>query len=188
MDEIDRRMRSTRDLAARLTKLHAELPAATPGSLEARFLTIRALLESVTSFRVFYTAQGGFDTHTSQQFRHQELLQTVASALHRFLEELRKSRLDDRVVVLIFSEFGRRLRENGQRGTDHGTAAPLILAGKPIQGGLFGPCPDLRDLELGDPRFKVDFRDVYATVLRRWLRVDPEPILGKRDDSLALFH
>jgi uncharacterized protein (DUF1501 family) len=187
LDQIESRMRSTRDLATRLTKLHAELPSAAPGSLEERLLTIRALLEGVPSLRIFYTTQGGFDTHAGQQFTHQELLQTVASALHRFLEELRKSRLDERVVVLLFSEFGRRLRENGQRGTDHGTAAPLFLVGKPVQGGFVGPAPDLKDLELGDPRFKVDFRDVYATVLQRWLRVDPEPILGKRDTSVPLF-
>jgi uncharacterized protein (DUF1501 family) len=187
LDQIDLRMRSTRDLAARLTKLRAELPSTAPGSLEERLLTIRALLEGMPSLRIFYTTQGGFDTHAGQQFTHQELLQIVASALYRFLEELRQSRLDDRVVVLLFSEFGRRLRENGQQGTDHGTAAPLILVGKPVKGGLVGPAPDLKDLELGDPRFKVDFRDVYATVLGRWLRVDPEPILGKRDTSLPLI-
>ncbi len=187
LDQIDRRMRNTQDLAARLTQLRAALPPTTAGSLEERLLTIRALLESVPRFRIFYTTQGGFDTHASQQFTHQDLLRTVASAIHRFLTALRQSKLDDRVVVLIFSEFGRRLRENGQRGTDHGTAAPLLLAGKPVQGGLLGPPPNLNDLELGDPRFQIDFRDVYATVLRRWLRVDPEPILGRRDDALALF-
>jgi uncharacterized protein (DUF1501 family) len=187
LDEIDRRMRTTHDLAARLTKLGSALPSTAANPLEGRLRMIRALLEGVPHFRVFYTLLGGFDTHAGQQFTHQDLLRTVSSAVHRFLAELRQSKLDDRVVVLIFSEFGRRLRENGQRGTDHGTAAPLFLVGKPVQGGLLGPAPDLNDLELGDPRFKIDFRDVYATVLRRWLRVAPEPILGQRDDSLALF-
>ena len=92
LDQIDRRMRSTRDLAARLTKLRAQLPSAAPGSLEERLLTIRALLEDVPSLRIFYTTQGGFDTHAGQQFTHQELLQTVASALHHFLEELQQKR------------------------------------------------------------------------------------------------
>ena len=183
LEEIDRRQRTTRDLADRLTRLRTALPATPSGSLEERLLTIRALLEGVPRFRVFYTLQNGFDTHAGQQFTHQELLRTVASAVHRFVTELRKSKLDDRVVILIFSEFGRRLNENGQRGTDHGTAAPLFLIGKPVQGGLFGPAPNLTDLELGDPRFQTDFRDVYAAVLRRWLRVDPEPILGKRDEG-----
>lgn len=187
LEQIERRMQDTTDLAHRLTNLRSQLPPTTPGSLEERLLTIRVLLEAVPCFRVFYTTQGGFDTHTSQQFAHQELLQTVASAVHRFQSELRKSKLDDRVVLLVLSEFGRRVQENGQRGTDHGTAAPLFLIGKPVKGGLLGPPPDLHDLELGDPVFKMDFRDVYATILYRWLRVAPEPILGRRDDSLPLF-
>jgi uncharacterized protein (DUF1501 family) len=187
LDQIKLRIDRTQDLADRLTRLGSHRPTTTPGSLEERLGTIKALLEAVPHFRVFYTSLGGFDTHAAQQFTHEDLLRTVSSAVHRFVMDLRASRLDDRVVVLIFSEFGRRLRENGNRGTDHGTAAPLLLVGTPVRGGLLGPAPDLNDLEQGDPRFKIDFRDVYATVLRRWLRVDPEPILGKRDDSLALF-
>src|SRR5581483_3840733 len=170
-----------------LTRLRAALPSAPAGSLDERLQTIRALLEGVPRFRVFYTTQTGFDTHAGQQFAHQDLLRTVSAAVRRFLEDLRRSKLDDRVVVLIFSEFGRRLQENGQRGTDHGTAAPLFLVGKPVRGGLLGPRPDLRDLELGDPRFRIDFRDVYATVLRRWLQVDPGPILGPRQDGMELI-
>jgi uncharacterized protein (DUF1501 family) len=103
------------------------------------------------------------------------------------LNKLKSSRLDERVVVLVFSEFGRRLKENASRGTDHGAAAPVFLAGRSVKGGLIGPAPDLAKLDdIGDPRYAIDFRDVYATVLRRWLGVDPEPILGKRNDSLAL--
>jgi uncharacterized protein (DUF1501 family) len=91
-------------------------------------------------------------------------------------------------VVLMFSEFGRRLKENASSGTDHGTAGPVLLAGKPVKGGLVGPMPDLAHLDdSGDPRFTTDFRDVYATILRRWLAVDSVPILGRRDDSRALF-
>ena len=187
LDEIDQRMRTTHDLAGRLSRLGSELPAAAVESLDGRLRMIRALLENVPQFRVFYTLLGGFDTHAGQQFTHQDLLGTVASSVHRFVTELRQSKLDERVVVLIFSEFGRRLRENGQRGTDHGTATPVFLIGKRVQGGLLGPAPDLKDLELGDPRFKIDFRDMYAAVLRQWLRVDPTPILGQRADLLTLF-
>ncbi len=187
LGEIDRRMQATHDLAGRLSRLDSELPAAAANSLEGRLRIIRVLLENVPHFRVFYTLLNGFDTHAGQQFTQQDLLGTVSAAVHRFVMELRQSKLDERVVVLIFSEFGRRLRENGQRGTDHGTAAPVFLVGKPVQGGLLGPAPDLKDLELGDPRFRIDFRDVYATVLRRWLGVDPAPILGRRADALALF-
>jgi uncharacterized protein (DUF1501 family) len=101
---------------------------------------------------------------------------------------LKTSRLDERVVVLLFSEFGRRLRENASSGTDHGTAAPVLLAGRPVKGGLIGPPPNLSKLdEGGDPSFTTDFRDVYATLLSRWLAVDPEPILGGRHGSIALI-
>jgi uncharacterized protein (DUF1501 family) len=90
-------------------------------------------------------------------------------------------------VVLLFSEFGRRLKENPSNGTDHGAAAPVLLAGKPVKGGTFGPPPNLAKLDDGgDPRFTTDFRDVDAALLRRWLAVDPEPILGRRDGGLAL--
>jgi uncharacterized protein (DUF1501 family) len=95
--------------------------------------------------------------------------------------------LDERVAVLLFSEFGRRVRENGPGGTDHGTAAPVFLVGKPVRGGLLGPAPDLRKLDLDDLCFQVDFRDVYATLLRHWLRIDPKPILGNRDETLEII-
>ena len=107
------------------------------------------------------------------------------------MDALRNSKLDERVVVLLFSEFGRRVRENGQGGTDHGTAAPVFLVGKSVKGGLLGAAPDLKKLDLGDllgdPRFTIDFRDVYATLLRNWLKIDPKPILGNRDETLELL-
>jgi uncharacterized protein (DUF1501 family) len=87
----------------------------------------------------------------------------------------------------MFSEFGRRVRENAQQGTDHGTAGPVFLAGSPVRGGLIGSAPDLANLDQGDLKFAVDFRDVYATLLRRWVNVDPVPILGRRDEALPLF-
>ena len=105
-----------------------------------------------------------------------------------FLARLRPSKLDERVLVLVFSEFGRRLKENANHGTDHGTAGPVFVAGSAVKGGLVGPQPNLADLdESGDPRFAVDFRDVYATLLRHWLDVDPVPILGERNCSLHLI-
>jgi uncharacterized protein (DUF1501 family) len=89
-------------------------------------------------------------------------------------------------VVLMFSEFGRRVRENAQGGTDHGAAGPVFLAGSPVKGGLIGPAPDLANLDNGDLKFAVDFRDIYATLLRRWLDVDPVSVLGRRDVGLPI--
>ena len=93
----------------------------------------------------------------------------------------------DRVTVLIFSEFGRRLRENASSGTDHGTAAPVFVLGRPVHGGLHGPYPDLARLHDGDPKHAIDFRQVYATVLERWLGLPVEGSLGECFKPLALF-
>ena len=156
-------------------------------TLEGRLETIRRLIEADTPYRVFYTSQDGFDTHAGQLYAHQQLLQTLGKALAGFLDSLKSSKLDERVVVLVFSEFGRRLKENANGGTDHGAAAPVLIAGRAVKGGLFGPHPNLADLdETGDPRFGVDFRDLYASLIRRWLDVDPTPILGARNSSLPL--
>lgn len=191
LDAIRQRYSSARELSARLAKLPAQ--AAPPHQadekpLAGRLETVRRLIEADAGFRVYYTALGGFDTHAAQQYQHQQLLQQLAQGVAGFLAALKASRLSERVVVLVFSEFGRRLKENASAGTDHGTCAPLFLAGKPVKGGLVGPPPDLSRLdETGDPRFAIDFRDVYATVLRKWLGVDPEPILGQRDEARVLF-
>ncbi len=125
----------------------------------------------------FYTAtrSNGFDTHAVQLYTHRELLRTVSQSVAKFLADLREHGLGERVVVLMFSEFGRRVQENAQGGTDHGTAGPVFLAGAPIRGGLIGTAPDLAGLDNGDLKFVVDFRDIYATLLRRWLNIDPAP-------------
>ena len=184
---IGRRYEAARELSARLAAMKAATPASSPDSIAARLETVRALIEADSPLRVYYTSQGGFDTHSGQKYTHQELLKKTSDAIRSFLVSLRPSRLDERVVVLVFSEFGRRLRENASAGTDHGAAAPVILVGKPVRGGLLGPPPDLSDLEEGDPRFTTDFRDVYATVLRHLFGIESAPILGRCDESLALF-
>ena len=184
--EIQARMAATRDRAARLEAMIGHGPETRPDSLEGRLATVRVLLEQDPSLRVFYTSQRGFDTHASQQYAHAELLRVVSSAVAKFLADVRGRGLADRVVVLIYSEFGRRVRENAQRGTDHGAAGPVLVAGGPVRGGLFGPAPDLSSLVDGDLPFAVDFRDVYAALLRRWLGVDPAPILGRDGGTLPL--
>jgi len=186
--EIRQRYTATADLARRLESLRGgELASASAETLEGRLETILRLIEADTPYRVYYTAQDGFDTHAGQLYTHQRLLQSLGKALGGFLDGLKPSKLDERVVVLVFSEFGRRLKENANGGTDHGTAAPVLIAGRAVKGGLFGPHPNLADLdEAGDPRFAVDFRDLYATLIRRWLDVDPTPILGERKTVIPL--
>jgi uncharacterized protein (DUF1501 family) len=108
--------------------------------------------------------------------------------LQAFLGDLAKSGDGGRVVVLVFSEFGRRLTENASAGTDHGTAAPLFLAGPAVTAGLHRPYPDLHDLDDGgDPKFAIDFRRVYAALLDRWLGCLAEKVLGRPFEHLPLL-
>ena len=93
----------------------------------------------------------------------------------------------DHVLTLAFSEFGRRVHENANGGTDHGTASEMFLLGKPVKGGLYGSYPSLTDLDHGDLKYSTDFRAVYATVLDRWLGADSEVVLGKRYEDLKFI-
>jgi uncharacterized protein (DUF1501 family) len=158
-----------------------------PAPLTNRLAVVRALMEQGAEFRIYYTGTTGFDTHANQAFRHRQLLNEVSDAVSGFVQDLGKSDLGERVIVLVLSEFGRRLRENGQQGTDHGAAAPVLLAGHSVKGGLLGGNPDLTNLDSGDVAHKVDYRDLYASLLQQWLKIDPTPILDARATSLQLF-
>jgi uncharacterized protein (DUF1501 family) len=105
-----------------------------------------------------------------------------------FIDDMTASGLDDRVLLLAFSEFGRRAAENASEGTDHGAAAPVILAGPKLASGLIGPAPNLADLEAGDVKMAIDFRRVYATILDQWLDVRPQAVLAAGQfDTIPLF-
>lgn len=186
--EIGSQFGSTAELARRLGNSKSSGGSTIdPKSLKGRFETILRLIESDSPYRVYYTSQDGYDTHAGQQYQHQSLLNEFSSELAQFLKRLKESRLDDKVLVLAFSEFGRRLKENANAGTDHGTAAPVFIAGNVTGTRLLGKAPDLKNLdETGDPHHTTDFRDVYAAVLRDWLKVDPAPILGSRAGDLKL--
>lgn len=137
--------------------------------------------------RVFYVSHGGFDTHNNQQGSHDRLLQQLDSALKSFLADLREQGNADRVVVMTFSEFGRRVGENASGGTDHGQGSCLFVAGKPVKGGLYGKHPSLTDLAQGDLQFTTDFRSVYATMLEDWLGAKSQPILKGKFGKLGLI-
>jgi uncharacterized protein (DUF1501 family) len=129
--------------------------------------------------RVYYVSHGGFDTHNQQVNSHDRLLGQLDSGLKSFFADLKEQRNDKRVVLMTFSEFGRRVSENASGGTDHGKASCLFLAGSGIKGGLHGVYPSLTDLSEGDIKHTVDFRRVYGTLLSDWLRApDIKPILG----------
>ena len=128
--------------------------------------------------RVFYVSQDGYDTHSEQLNDHSRLLREFSTSLSAFMQDLKESNLDDRVMVLAFSEFGRRVAENGSNGTDHGTAGPVFIASPSANNGLRGTYPSLTDLDKGDLRMTVDFRQVYSSILQTWLNVSPVPILN----------
>jgi uncharacterized protein (DUF1501 family) len=127
---------------------------------------------------VIKVAHGGFDTHSNQRAAHDRLLAELAAALTSFRDALRQRERWRDVLVLTYSEFGRRAAENGSAGTDHGTAAPQLVLGGAVRGGLYGDQPSLERLTDGDLVHRVDFRSVYATVARRFLGA-PADFLGK---------
>jgi uncharacterized protein (DUF1501 family) len=159
-----------------------------PGSGLAQRLKLTArLLKANLGARVFYTTQGGYDTHAGQRFTHAGLLSEFAGAVAAFFDDLKESKLADRVTLLSFSEFGRTIKENGSAGTDHGTAGAVFLAGPGIKGGLTGTMPSLTDLDKGEPKMTTDFRRVYASVLSDWLGLKEQAALGGNFERLALF-
>lgn len=163
-----------------------------PGTVDRRGLdanldTIHTLIQAGAVSRVYYTSLSGFDTHASQEFAHADLLRKLSEALGQFQKRLETHKLDDRVVVLVFSEFGRRLAENGSKGTDHGAAAPVFLLGSPVAAGLLGGPPDLTDLDEGDIRFTVDFRDLYGSLLSDWLQVKPSQVIGREPSNRPIL-
>jgi uncharacterized protein (DUF1501 family) len=162
--------------------------ASYPGSDLARRLGLTArLIKAGLGTRVYYLVQGGYDTHGHQLFQHAALLEDLAKSLRAFLNDLAAAGLADRVLVLAFGEFGRRVAENGSQGTDHGTAGPVFLAGPSVRPGLAGTYPSLTDLADGDLKMAVDFRRVYASVLEGWLGLRSTDALGGAFEPLPLL-
>jgi uncharacterized protein (DUF1501 family) len=169
-------------------RLSQQVPSSYPDTaLANRLKLISQLLKSGSAARVFYTIHSGYDTHAAQQYRHGQLLADFSQALKAFLDDLDKSELSQRVVVLAFSEFGRRVAENDSLGTDHGAAGPVFLAGKPVRGGIEGATPRLDQLVDGDLPTGIDFRRIYATLLDEWLSVNAANVLGEAHVRLKLL-
>jgi uncharacterized protein (DUF1501 family) len=137
--------------------------------------------------RVFYTSHGSFDTHASQLPAHAKLWQEVSEGVAAFFADLREHNAADDVVMLIWSEFGRRVKDNGA-GTDHGAGSVAFVLGEQVKGGMYGEYPSLADddLTLGNLKYNVDFRSAYATLLERWMQIDAAPITGGRFEEFAL--
>jgi uncharacterized protein (DUF1501 family) len=137
--------------------------------------------------RVFYVQLGGFDTHANQKPAQATLMSQLADSLAAFQADLEAHGRAEQVLTMSFSEFGRRVKENGSQGTDHGAAGPMFVLGKGVKGGVYGDHPDLRNLDDGDLAFKVDFRSVYATVIEDWLQAPAQDVLGGKFDKLSFL-
>jgi len=160
-----------------------------PGGLLANSLKqVARMIGGGMPTRIYYVSQGGYDTHTNQAPAQARLLQELGDSVKAFVDDLKAQRNFERVVVMTFSEFGRRVAENANGGTDHGAAAPMFLVGGKLKAGLLGKYPGLapQDLFNGDLNHTVDFRSVYAAVLEGWLKTPSEPILGRKFDPLQI--
>ncbi len=148
------------------------------GAFAAQLRDIARLIAAGTGQRILYTSLGNFDTHAGQRANQDRLLAELAGGLVAFQADLEAQGLAEKVVVMGFSEFGRRVAENGSGGTDHGEGSVMFALGRHVKGGVHGDSPDLEKLNQGDIVYRQDFRGVYAEALRGWLGLNPGEILG----------
>ena len=154
------------------------------GGLTQKLQLVAGLIAKGFGTRIFYVSIDGFDTHANQAPAHAALLTELADAIGNFFETLKGTGDNERVRLMTFSEFGRRVKENGSRGTDHGAASCLFVAGPSVKGGVVGKHPSLSDLGDDDLKFHTDFRRVYATMLGSWLGCDSKAVLGAKWDHI----
>ncbi len=157
-------------------------------ALAQKLKQVAQLIDARLSTQLYYVSLDGFDTHANQLPAHAALLNQLSASVSAFVDDLAARGHLDRVLVMCFSEFGRRVRENASQGTDHGTAAPVFLAGGRVASGLIGTQPTLDDLDgEGDLKFNADFRQLYATLLDDWIGCPSEAVLGRRFEKLPVM-
>jgi uncharacterized protein (DUF1501 family) len=157
------------------------------GELSRDLNLVARMIQSGFGTRIYYVSINGFDTHYDQKQQHQQLLTEIANAVSGFFNQLQGAGNGERVLLMTFSEFGRRVDENGSKGTDHGAASCLFVGGPGVKGGVVGQHPSLKDLGDGDLKFNTDFRRVYATLLDGWLGCKSVEVLGDKFEPLPLL-
>lgn len=179
---LDATALSARDGSASLHAADSAYKAAVTYPTDSFATGLKLLAEAIVQdlgLRVGYVTLGGFDTHANQQTTHNTLMTTLANGVAAFYHDLVAHGKADNVIVMTWSEFGRRVEENGSQGTDHGTAAPMFVLGNGVNKGIFGEPPSLSSLDTnGNLKYTVDFRSVYATVLDRWMGASSQDVLG----------
>jgi uncharacterized protein (DUF1501 family) len=154
-------------------------------ALTQKMNLVAGLIAKGFGTRIFYVSIEGFDTHAGQAPTHNNLLSELADGINSFFRTLKESGDADRVRLMTFSEFGRRVQENGSKGTDHGAASCLFVAGPSVKGGVVGKHPSLADLDAGDLKYHTDFRRIYATLLDTWMGCESKSVLGEKWDHIA---
>jgi uncharacterized protein (DUF1501 family) len=179
---------SSADYIFKQSKLHptnAQYPATDLGN---SLKTIASLIFSEINTKVYYVSLGSFDTHIGQEGQQQRLFTQMNDAIKAFTSDMKANGRFNDVMLFTFSEFGRRVSQNASGGTDHGTANNMMLiSGGLKQKGLINELPDLSDLNEGDLQHKVDFKNVYATILNKWLSADDQKILNGKYDHMGFI-
>jgi uncharacterized protein (DUF1501 family) len=176
---------SSADYIFKQSKLHPTSQTYPSTNLGKDLKTIASLILSDINTKVYYVTLGSFDTHVNQEGQQKRLFTELNDAVKAFTADLKKNNRFDDVLMMTFSEFGRRVSQNASGGTDHGTANNMFFIGGGLkQKGLINELPNLADLNDGDLKYKVDFKNVYATVLNKWLGADDKMILGKKFELL----
>jgi len=193
LDFVKRTAVSTYASSKRLQEIGSNYQPKVPypqTGLANRLKLAAQLIDADLGARVFYVSIDGFDTHSAQggaQGSHANLLREVSDAIAAFYGDVAGRGHGDRVLVATFSEFGRRAKENGSRGTDHGSGAPMFLVGSRVASGVVGDHPNLEKLEAGNLKHGIDFRSVYAAILDGWLGVKADAVLGSRFEKAAVL-
>ena len=176
---------SSADYIYEKSKVYQSKAAYPQSDLGKRMKTISELINSGVQTQVYYVSHGSFDTHVNQVNQQERLLKQYAESMQVFMDDMKANGRMDDVMVMTFSEFGRRVKQNGSGGTDHGTASNVfVMGGKLKTDKNLMQVPDLQNLDEGDLKYKVDFRNIYATVLDKWLQTDSVAVLGKRFEGL----
>jgi len=181
-------LRAERTVAGTFDPISIADPSKGKQDLAAQLDLVARCIKAGVPTRAYSVSLGGFDTHADERGTQQNLLGALDAAVSKFLGDMASDPHGKGVVLMTYSEFGRRVKANASQGTDHGTAGPVFLAGLPVRGGFYGGEPSLTDLDNGDLKADVDFRSIYGEVLHRVLGADPEQVLGGSFPELGMLH
>ncbi len=179
---------SSADYIFKQSKLHPTKASYPDSELGKNLKTIASLIYSDINTKVYYVSLGSFDTHINQEAQQNRLFKELNDAVDAFVKDLKANNRFNDVLFFTFSEFGRRVSQNASGGTDHGTANNMMFLGGGLkEKGILNELPDLSDLDEGDLKYKIDFKNIYATVLNKWLGADDKKILNGKFDHLKFL-